>query len=191
MTAGTLIHVVDTRLQVLQVAGQEVLTSDGLSIKLTLAGTYGIEDVEKYLLGSQMPAALIYGEAQQVLRDLVAGVTLEALLQTRAELNEKMLGVLAPRAAVLGMSLKRMEVRDVLLPGDLRRAFAQALAAQREGVAKLEHARSEVATLRALANSARMLAETPGLLQLRALQAVEASRETRSRWSWRTPVRVR
>jgi regulator of protease activity HflC (stomatin/prohibitin superfamily) len=79
-------------------------------------------------------------------------------------------------AATLGLRLLEIEVRDLMLPGDLKRAFAQSITAQKESLASLERARGETASLRSLANAARLMREHPGLLQLRAIQAIESSK---------------
>ena len=68
-----------------------------------------------------------------------------------------------------------MLLRDIMIPAALRDAFAATTIAQKQGAASLERARSEVASMRALANAARMAQDHPALLQLRALQAVQAS----------------
>ncbi len=62
-----------------------------------------------------------------------------------------------------------------MLPGDLKRIFAQELAARKEGLAALEKARSETAALRNLANAARMVDDNPALLQPRVLQHLGAT----------------
>ena len=61
-------------------------------------------------------------------------------------------------------------MRDVILPGELRRAYADTALARQRGLAELERARAEAATLRSLANTAKLLEERPGLLKLRTLQ---------------------
>jgi hypothetical protein len=68
-----------------------------------------------------------------------------------------------------------VDVRDVMVPSELKRAYAGIVAARREGEAALERARGEQAALRALANAGRLLEASPGLLQLRVIQQVGAS----------------
>jgi uncharacterized membrane protein YqiK len=58
-----------------------------------------------------------------------------------------------------------------MLPGELRRATTETLLARENGKAELERARAEAASLRTLANAARLLDEHPALLQLRTVQA--------------------
>jgi hypothetical protein len=66
-------------------------------------------------------------------------------------------------------------VRDVMLPGELKRAYASVIVTRKEGEAALERARAETAALRGLANAGRTLADNPGLLQLRILQELGSS----------------
>jgi hypothetical protein len=89
---------------------------------------------------------------------------------------ERVLDLLVPQADALGLRLLKIEVRDLMLPGEIKRAFAQNITAQKEGLASLERARGETASLRSLANAARLMQDHPGLLQLRAVQAIESSK---------------
>lgn len=77
--------------------------------------------------------------------------------------------------AELGLVLDQLELKDVVLPADLKRAQAQVLVARAEGQAALERARGETAALRNLANAARLCADNPALLQLRLVQQLETS----------------
>ncbi|HEY5329333.1 MAG TPA: slipin family protein [Acidobacteriaceae bacterium] len=175
-TTSSQILVLDVRLQTLTIAGQEILTSDGLSLKITLAGEYRIADPGRYLLTSTAPGTSLYLDAQQALRDAAANQSFESILETRAVLNARMLESLAPKAQRLGMEVISIEIRDIILPGEIKRAYAQVLTAQKESLAALERARGETAALRSLANAARLMQEHPGLLQLRAVQAIESSK---------------
>jgi hypothetical protein len=68
-----------------------------------------------------------------------------------------------------------VEVKDVIFPADLKRAFAETLKAKQEGQAALERARGETAALRNLANAARVLDGNPALMNLRLVQSITAA----------------
>ena len=70
----------------------------------------------------------------------------------------------------LGIELHSVHIKDIMFPGQPKNIFAQVVAAKKEGLASLEKARGETATLRSLANAAQMVEKNPALLQLRALQ---------------------
>jgi len=76
------------------------------------------------------------------------------------------------KASELGLKLISADLKDIMFPGEMKKAFAQVVKAQKERQAALERARGERAALRSLANAARMMDENPNLLQLRALQAL-------------------
>ena len=88
--------------------------------------------------------------------------------------------VLAPQAEAVGVRIQAAEVRDVMLPGELRKAFSEVLKAKQEGQAALERARGESAALRNLANAARLIENQPSLATLRFLQTLEASEGPRT-----------
>ena len=120
--------------------------------------------------------SLLYAQAQLALRTAVAELAFEALLTSRVAIGLRMELLLKPVAAGFGVALAYAAILDIMLPADIRRAYTQSLTAQKEGLAALERARGESASLRSLANAARLMQDHPGLLQLRALQAVEASK---------------
>ena len=104
-----------------------------------------------------------------------AASSTEELLEHRNEVGPKLTELVRPRAAEIGLDLHRLDLKDIMFPGDLKRTFAQVVAARREGLAALERARGETAALRNLANAARMMETNPALLQLRLLQQLGAS----------------
>ena len=81
----------------------------------------------------------------------------------------------ASTLAKLGLELLSVDVRDFMIPGEMKRAFAGVVAARKEGEVALERARGETAALRNLANAAGMVEQHPGLLQIRLLQEIGGS----------------
>jgi regulator of protease activity HflC (stomatin/prohibitin superfamily) len=80
-----------------------------------------------------------------------------------------------PEAAKIGIAIHAVEVKDVMFPAELKRAFADVLKAKQEGQAALERARGESASLRNLANAARVLDGNPALMNLRVLQSLASA----------------
>jgi regulator of protease activity HflC (stomatin/prohibitin superfamily) len=166
---------IDTRKTLLQVAGQEVLSADNVGVKLSVVLTTQIADAAKSVQAADNHSAHIYSATQTAVRSVVAGVTLEALLTQRVAISAKLGELIAPHAEAVGVKVHAVEVRDVMLPGDLRKAFSEVLKAKQEGQAALERARGESAALRNLANAARLIEAQPALATLRFLQTLEAS----------------
>jgi regulator of protease activity HflC (stomatin/prohibitin superfamily) len=96
----------------------------------------------------------------------------EELLQNRSVLGPRLIELAAPVAGEAGLELQAADVKDLTVPGDLKKIFAQVVKARQEGLAALEKARGETAALRNLANAAQMLERNPHLMQLRLLQVL-------------------
>lgn len=169
---GTVIHRVDVRSTRIAVAGQEVLTSDGVAIKTSIAAAYHVADPAKAVLGTESYQTAIHTELQLALRTITSGMPIEDLLKRRAELPAQLKEIAAPRLREIGIELEEASLRDLTFPGELKKIFAQVVKARQEGLAALEKARGETAALRNLANAAQMIERTPSLMQLRALQVL-------------------
>jgi len=97
------------------------------------------------------------------------------LLNQRLEIGAQLLARVQPEAAKLGINVHSVEVKDVMFPADLKRAFAEVLKSKLEGQAALERARGESAALRNLANAAKLLEGNPALMNLRLMQSLSAA----------------
>jgi regulator of protease activity HflC (stomatin/prohibitin superfamily) len=165
----------DLRKAALLVAGQEVLTADNVGLRISLQVTYQVTDPAKAAHDTQNWQGDLYNGAQLALRSVVSGVAVEALLNQRLELGAQLLARVQPEAAKIGINVLAVEVKDVMFPAELKRAFADVLKAKQEGQAALERARGESASLRNLANAARVLEGNPALMNLRLMQSLAAA----------------
>lgn len=168
-------NLLDVRKASLQVAGQEVLTADNVGLKVNLLVTYQIADPAKAAHETQNWQSDLYNASQLALRAVVGGIAVEALLTQRLEIGAQLLTRVQPEAAKIGINVLAVEVKDVMFPADLKRAFAEVLKAKQEGQAALERARGESASLRNLANAARVLEGNPALMNLRLMQSLTAA----------------
>ena len=169
---------VAVRPRLLSVAGQEVLTADGLTVKVSLLVRLRVEDPRRWHEAVEDPDAFVYAALQVAVRESVAARTLDELLDAREALSTELLLSVATTATGVGVAIEAVDVRDLMVPSELRRAATEVATARAAGLAALERARGEVAATRALANAARLIADQPALLQLRTLQAVEVGGAT-------------
>jgi regulator of protease activity HflC (stomatin/prohibitin superfamily) len=164
---------VDMRRQPLLLSGQEMLTADAISVRLNLAAEYRVVDGEAALHRVANYVTALYTALQLLLRDEVQARTLDTLLGDRAALGGALLERGETEAASLGLELVTVGVRDVILPGDVKRMLSQEIEALRTGRAALVAAREEVAATRARANTAQLLEKSPILLRLREIESLE------------------
>lgn len=175
------LSVVDLRPSLLRVAGQEVLTADGVGVRAAVVVRFVVEDPVRWVLAADGPTGgsdRLYLAVQLAVRDAIAQRSAEELLAARAEVSRALVGPIRADGAAVGAVVEAADLRDVSFPGELRRVFAQVAIARQESAAALERARGEAATLRSLANAARVLEGNPALRDLRAVLAVERTSGT-------------
>src|SRR4051812_27442396 len=175
---GYALATVDMRKQTFPVAGQEVLSADNVGLKVSVAVTGQVNDPIKAMHEVQDWRGQLYSTVQIALRALMAAQPVEALLGQRLDVGKQLLAAVQPEAEKIGITVQAAEVKDVMFPGDVKKAFAEVLKAKQEGQAALERARGESAALRNLANAARLLESNPALQNLRLIQSIGAAGNT-------------
>jgi regulator of protease activity HflC (stomatin/prohibitin superfamily) len=166
------IQKIDIRPTQIAVAGQEVLSADGVAVKASVAATYQVIDPERAVLKVGSYPTALHTELQLALRAVISGLAVEALLEKRPELSAQLKAVAGDQLKLIGIELHDAAIRDLTFPGELKKIFSQVVKARQEGLAALEKARGETAALRNLANAAQMIQRNPQLMQLRLLQVL-------------------
>lgn len=164
---------VDMREFNITIPGQEVLSSDNVSLKTSIAAAYRVVDPYTALNKAASYQEALYQIIQLAARDVIGSMEVDALLAKRAEIGKTLFEKTSEKIAALGLELKLLEIKDVMFPGELKNIFAQVVNARKEGLAALERARGESASLRNLANAARLFDDNPNLRQLRLFQVLE------------------
>jgi regulator of protease activity HflC (stomatin/prohibitin superfamily) len=171
----TTITPVDVRASLTHISGQELVTSDGITVKISLAVQERVADPVKALLEIVDYREAAHSAIQIALREVVAGMTGDEVLAKRSEIGAQVFERSVEKVAALGLELTAVDVRDLMLPAATKRLYAQIVEARQRGLAALEQARGETAALRSLANAANLIEKSPTLFQLRLLQQMEAS----------------
>lgn len=166
---------VDVRPEFITIQGQDVLSADGVTLKVSLAAEFQVADANIAINKNANFRTALYLTLQMALREIVGNEKIDAVLDNRAQISAKLTELTSGKATELGLKLISADVKDIMFPGEMKKAFSQVVKAQKEGQAALERARGETAALRNLANAARIMDDNPSLLQLRALQSLTDS----------------
>ncbi|RRB07189.1 slipin family protein [Larkinella rosea] len=172
---NTPVHVakVDTRQQQMEVSGQEMLTKDKASLRLSFFAQYLIVDVVKALVENREYEKQLYVLVQLALREYVGGLTLDELLDKKSEVAPSILQLIAEKADRLGAELRTGGVRDIILPGDMRDILNQVLMAEKKAQANSIMRREETASTRSLLNTAKLMEDNEMLWKLKEMEYVE------------------
>lgn len=154
-------------------APQDVPTSDGITVRVTASVRWRVVDPRAFVEVASTPFALVYLAVQVALRDAFASTpTQDIAAAVRSGLAERLTAAGSEAGDGVGIEVVTVVVKDVILPHELRLAYAEQITAKARGLAQLEAARAETAALRSLANGAKLLDEHPGLAKLRLIQAL-------------------
>jgi regulator of protease activity HflC (stomatin/prohibitin superfamily) len=167
------VKTVDLRLRTLVLNGQEMLTLDKVTLRVTMLAKMRVVDPVAALLKVDDYAAQLYGDVQLALRDAVGALELEAAIGRKGALGEAVLAAVKEKALVYGVELVEAGVRDLILPGEMKAILNQVMEARKKAEAALILRREEVAATRSLANTAELLAKNPALMKLKELEALE------------------
>jgi len=164
---------IDRREQVIDVAGQEILTSDKVTLRVNLLVTYQVIDPVRAVTAVSDAAQTLYREAQLVLRKAIGTKPLDALLADKEAIGAQVREALTERAAEMGLCIRSIGLRDIILPGDMKTLLNQVIGAQKEAEANLIRRREETASVRSQANTAKLLADNPQLARLKELEVLQ------------------
>jgi regulator of protease activity HflC (stomatin/prohibitin superfamily) len=163
----------DLREQELQVAGQELVTADKVSLRLNLLLKYAVVDPVAAAQSVHDLHDALYAEVQIATRQSVAAVTVDGLLERRVDLARDMVAHVADRAHTWGVEIRRLELKDVILPGEMKTLLNQVIEAEKRAAAQVILRREEVAATRSLANTARLMESNPVLMRLKETETLE------------------
>ena len=166
-------EVVDLRLQVLEVGGQEILTKDKVTLRLNLAANWRYTDVLSAFAQLSKPLDHLYRELQFALREAVGTRTLDELLEDKQIIDEVVSTQVAGRMAPFGIELASLGVKDIILPGEMKTILSRLVEAEKSAQANVIRRREETAATRSLLNTAKVMESNPVALRLKELETLE------------------
>ncbi len=182
---------VSLRIVALDIPPQDVITRDNVSVRVNAVLYFRVREpstaiieIEDYLYATSQLA-------QTTLRSVLGEVELDELLSDREKINGVLKRIIDERTDEWGIEVSAVEVKDVDLPEQMKRAMARQAEAERERRAKVIAAQGELQASETLAEAARMLSTAPSALQLRYLQTVvEIASENNSTTIFPIPIEM-
>jgi regulator of protease activity HflC (stomatin/prohibitin superfamily) len=173
------------------VPDQEAITEDNISITINAVIYYKVADAAKAILEVENFYYAISQLAQTTMRNAVGEVTLDMLLKNREDIATKIQTIVDKATDPWGIKVESVELKDVVLPQDLKRTMAKVAEADREKKAVIVKAEGEVIASENLRKAAETLARSPGALHLRTLQSVnDLSSDQSNTTVWMMPLEV-
>lgn len=150
------VKLVDMRERDLTIKGQEILTADKVSLRVSILVQFRVTDAKAAVQEVENYEDRLYSDVQLAARRSLASMPLDEILTNRNQLSEEILADVKETAAGYGVAIRRADVKDLIFPGDLQQIMNQVLAAERQSEARLVQARTqaEVERLEAEAQAA-------------------------------------
>lgn len=165
--------VIDLKEQVLDIAAQDVMTSDKVTLRLNTVVTYRVRDPLKAVTEVENFAQALYREAQLALRAVIGTRELDVLLAMKDAVAAELTSLVAARATQCGLEVTNLGIRDIVLPGEMKDLLNKVTEARKAAEANLITRREEVAAMRSQANTARIFETNPMLMRLKELEVLE------------------
>jgi regulator of protease activity HflC (stomatin/prohibitin superfamily) len=180
---------VSLRIVAMDVPPQDVITRDNVSIKVNAVLYMRVKDPEMAIIEIEDYLYATSQLAQTTLRSVLGEAELDELLADREKINAILQKIVEERTDRWGVEVSAVEVKDVDLPVEMKRAMARQAEAERERRAKVIAAEGEYQAAGKLSMAAAVISEHPGALQLRYLQTlVEVASENNSTTVFPVPI---
>ncbi len=170
--------VIDMRVTAEQVPPQDVITRDNVSVKVNAVIYFRVVQADRAFLQVTDFLFATSQFAQTTLRSVLGQVDLDDLLGQRDKINRQLQEIIDRHTEPWGVKVTAVEVKQVDLPEEMRRAMARQAEAERERRSKVISAEGEFQAAEKLGKAADVIARSPGALQLRYMQTlIEISTE--------------
>jgi len=167
------VETIELRVQSMEVSGQELLTRDKVSLRVNLAASLRVTDPVAARTRVAKYGDYVYRELQYGLRKAVAAKTLDELLGDKATLDAEIFAYVRGRVEELGIEVLGVGVKDVILPGEMREILNGVVQAEKLAQANVIRRREEANATRSLLNTAKLIEDSPILMRLKELEALE------------------
>ncbi|WP_405874479.1 MULTISPECIES: slipin family protein [unclassified Streptomyces] len=165
---------VNMQIVTMPVPGQEGITRDNVTVRVDAVVYFKVTSPAEAIVRVEDYRFAVAQMAQTSLRSIIGKSELDDLLSNREKLNQGLELMIDSPAVEWGVTIDRVEIKDVSLPETMKRSMARQAEADRERRARVINADAELQASKKLAEAAKEMSEQPAALQLRLLQTVVA-----------------
>lgn len=163
---------VDMRVKAVDIPLQEAITKDNVSAKINAVIYYHVNDASKAILAVENFFYAVSQLAQTTMRNVVGELELDQLLANRETAAKRIREIVDVTTESWGVTVKTVELKDIVLPDDMQRVIAKQAEAERQRRAVIIESGGEVIAAENLAKAATILSSAPGALHLRTLNSI-------------------
>jgi len=164
---------VDMRILTLNIPKQNVITKDNVPVEIDGVIFFQVDDAQKSIISIQDYSYAISQYAQNSLRDVAGGLSLDEILSERERVQEEVLEHFKGKVMEWGLHVDSVRILDIQMPEDLKRVMSRQASAEREKRATIIKAEGDKLASANLAEAAKIMTQSPGAMELRTLQTID------------------
>jgi regulator of protease activity HflC (stomatin/prohibitin superfamily) len=182
---------IDIRTKAVDVPDQEAITRDNIPVKINAVIYYRVQEADKAVLEVENFFWAMSQMAQTTMRNAVGEVSLDELLQKREHIATNIRKIIDLASDPWGIKVESVELKDIVIPEDLKRTISKEAEAEREKRAVIIKAEGDRIAADNLSAAAKILDQTPGAMHLRTLQTVnDLSSDQSNTTVWMLPMEM-
>lgn len=182
---------IDIRVKAVDVPDQEAITKDNVSARVNAVIYYRIGTAKRAVLEVEDFYYAVSQLAQTTMRNVIGETSLDDLLSKRIQVADKIQKIIDKATDPWGVKVESVELKDIILPDEMKRVIARQAEAERERRAIVIRAEGEKAAAENISNAAEKLAKSAGGLHLRTLQTLsELSADKNNTIVFVTPLEI-
>jgi regulator of protease activity HflC (stomatin/prohibitin superfamily) len=164
---------IDKRIRNRDLPRQVVITRDNVTALIDAVVYFKVVDPQKAVLNVENYELAVKDRAKVVLRDVVGEITLDELLANRDEVAARVRAQVEQFVSQWGLHLELIALQDIQLPSNISEAIARKAIAERDKQVVIIKSQADLESAKNFAEAARVLAASPGALELRRLEALQ------------------
>lgn len=164
---------IDMRVLTLNIPKQSVITRDNVPIEVDGVVFFKVDDAQKAIISIQDYRFAVSQYAQNALRDVIGGLSLDEVLAERERVQQEVYEHFQGKVKEWGMHVDSVRILDIQMPEDLKRVMSRQASAEREKRATIIKAEGDKLASFNLAEAAKVMALNPGAMELRTLQTID------------------
>ncbi len=163
---------VDQRVVTMDIPTQDVITKDNVTIKVNAVLYFRVMEPSKAIIRVENYLYATSQLAQTTLRSVCGEADLDDLLINREQINVRIQEIIDKQTDPWGIKVTTVELKDIDLPQEMKRAMAQQAEAERERRAKIIKAQGEYEASTKLTEAASVMSSQGLAIQLRYLETL-------------------
>ncbi len=167
------IRKIDMRIMTVDVPKQEVMTKDNIPVNINAVVYFKVKNPEDAVIQISNYVFAVVQQSQSALKDVIGTNDLDITLSERKRIGEEIKNIVDAATEKWGIDIEAINVQEIELPEDMKRAMAKQAEAERNRRAMIISAQGEVESAQKMLEAAKTLEKSSITMQLKTLQTIK------------------